>query len=351
MAMHVHFVGSVSLESTADFFEAAGDTVKPFLKRCPDGEVGPRRNWINYQWPVFRSMPFLEPAKQQSLGAVAGMPPQLTLKEGTVPEAIRFGELGYAREARVSYQEFVAARERGSFEPGTRFQVCLPTPIAAVVAFAVPADLQAVLPAYEAAMVREIGRICSAIPHRDLAIQWDVAVEMIQWDGRFPGVPSPPNLPQIYAAAFERLGAAIPPGVELGFHFCYGDNDAKHLIEPLDLTKAVELANLVTASVKRSVNWLHMPVPIDRDDLAYFAPLKALNRAPETELFLGLVHAKGGVEGTLRRMKSARVFVDDFGIATECGMGRVRTPELTVEIMRIHAQAATAWSKDSSLGS
>src|SRR2546430_3323840 len=50
----------------------------------------------------------------------------------------------------------------------------------------------------------------------------------------------------------------------------------------------------------------HLPVPRDRTDPAYYAPLAALRLRPETELYLGLVHATDGVEGSARRMEVAR---------------------------------------------
>jgi hypothetical protein len=83
-----------------------------------------------------------------------------------------------------------------------------------------------------------------------------------------------------------------------------------------------------------------MPVPIDRSDDAYFAPVKQLNRTQGTELYLGLVHAKGGVEGTKRRMQADRKVTPDFGIATECGMARTRTVEMVKELLRVHAEAS-----------
>jgi hypothetical protein len=83
-----------------------------------------------------------------------------------------------------------------------------------------------------------------------------------------------------------------------------------------------------------------MPVPRDRSDEAYFAPLHALRLRPETELSLGLVHHTDGLEGTRRRMATAENFVKDFSIATECGFGR-RDPATIPELLRIHAQAAT----------
>ena len=61
MTRAVHFVGSIGLDSTQDVFEIAGATVKDHLKRCPDGEVGSRRLWISYQWPLLRATAFLEP--------------------------------------------------------------------------------------------------------------------------------------------------------------------------------------------------------------------------------------------------------------------------------------------------
>lgn len=196
-------------------------------------------------------------------------------------------------------------------------------------------------------MVREVAKIYGAIPHQSLAIQWDVSMEMLQWDGRLPYMPQPPNAAQLFAGQFARLCKPIPHEVELGFHLCYGDVDAKHFIEPQDLGKAVELANLITSSVARPVSWMHMPVPANRDDDAYFAPLKNLQRAAGMEVYLGLVHGSDGAPGTLRRMHTAAKYTEDFGIATECGIARARTPEMAREIMRVHAEAAREFSQPS----
>jgi methionine synthase II (cobalamin-independent) len=126
----------------------------------------------------------------------------------------------------------------------------------------------------------------------------------------------------------------------MGIHLCYGDFEAKHFVEPLDTGKMVELANLFTHNSTRPLTWIHLPVPVDRDDEAYFAPLTGLERGERTELYLGLVHAKDGTAGTLRRMQAAHKTVKDFGIATECGMGRSRTPELVRELLQVHVSAA-----------
>ena len=82
-----------------------------------------------------------------------------------------------------------------------------------------------------------------------------------------------------------------------------------------------------------------MPVPRDRSDDAYFAPLKNLRLRPETELCLGLVHHTDGIDGTKKRLATARRHVQTFSIATECGFGR-RRPETIPELLRIHAAVA-----------
>ena len=331
---NVHFVGSVALDTPADVYAAIGKYCGPYVKRIPDGEPGGRRLWISWQIPVLRANPSLAPVGQ-------GLVP-LKLADGVNPEAIHFGELGYAREARPSYDDFVVARRAGTIPAGVRFQVSLPTPWAVVTPFCQQPDARAVFPAYERAMLRELERICVAIPHEDLAIQWDVCIEMLAWDGQWANARSFPGMDQVFAANFARLGETVPRGVELGFHLCYGDLDAKHFAEPVDAAKMTEMANLIAGSVSRPIAWMHMPVPIERDDDAFYRPLKDLRLAPQTELYLGLVHVRDGVEGTRRRMAAARKVVPVFGIASECGISRGRDPNLALDFIKAYAGAAAA---------
>src|SRR5581483_10375971 len=131
---------------------------------------------------------------------------------------------------------------------------------------------------------------------------------------------------------------AVPTDVELGIHLCYGDYDAKHFVEPLDAGKEVELANAIAELAERPLGWMHMPVPIARTDDAFYAPLADLRLPPETELYLGLIHADGR---DAERVAAAQKVVSDFGVATECGIARQRTPEQVRELIRAHA-AVTA---------
>jgi len=335
----VHLVGSIGLDTTPEVFATVGRLLGPHLKRVPDGEPGGRRLWISWQYPLLRANPFLQPAGPPSVFGV-GFPP-LKVADDVAPGEVRFGELGYSREARASYLDFQQARQRGELPPGVKFQVSLPTPSAVIGAFCDPEAVPAVLPAYERAMLAEVERVCAAIPHHDLAMQWDVCSEMVQWDGRWRVRPYP-GIENDFRRTFARLAAAVPTDVELGFHLCYGDLDAKHFIEPEDLGKAVELANLILGCVGRPVAYVHMPVPISRADDAYFAPLTGLQRPPGTDLYLGLVHAADGVEGTRRRMAAASRYVSEFGIASECGIARARRPETVLDILQVSAAAAEA---------
>ena len=78
-----------------------------------------------------------------------------------------------------------------------------------------------------------------------------------------------------------------------------------------------------------------MPVMRNRNDETYFKPLKNLGIPNDTKLILGLVHFTDGVEGGKARMATANKFVDDYGIATECGFGR-RDPDTILELLQIH---------------
>ena len=132
---------------------------------------------------------------------------------------------------------------------------------------------------------------------------------------------------------------SLATGVDLLFHFCYGDANHKHVVEPTDMADMVDLANELTRRVSRPIQMIHMPVPRDRSDDAYFEPLRRLALPPATLLCLGLVHHTDGLDGTRRRIEAAQRYRCDFGIATECGFGR-RRPETIADLIDIHAQAA-----------
>jgi hypothetical protein len=136
-----------------------------------------------------------------------------------------------------------------------------------------------------------------------------------------------------------ELGNMVPATVELGFHLCYGDFGHQHFVQPKDMSVLATLAGQIVAGLRRPLDWVHMPVPRDRDDDAYFAPMRRLRLPADTELFLGLIHATDGMDGVRRRIAAAQQWVPAFGVATECGLGR-RAPESIPALLRLHRAAA-----------
>ena len=329
---HVHLVGSMNLPSAEMAMSMAASQLGDALLRLPDGEPGPRRGWVFYQRPMFIHHQQLVP--DESTGGTPDVMSRRKVRDGVTASEIEFPELGYAREAQTSYRWFAEAKAEGRVPAHTRFQVSLPTPWGICMSALYPSAVPTVEPAYEAAMLREVEAILAAIPPDQLAIQWDVCLEMLLYDGRV----FPLEWDDVtFRARFTRLTAAIPAEVHLGTHLCYGDYDGKHAIEPIDGAKLAEMANLVTEESARPLQFIHMPVPIERDDDAYFAPFAGLQLHPATEVFLGLIHHADGIEGARQRMEAAIPYVPEFGVATECGIGRIHTTSEIETIFDIHA--------------
>ncbi len=110
------------------------------------------------------------------------------------------------------------------------------------------------------------------------------------------------------------------------------------MIQPKDLATCVKMANATVEASSRPVDWIHMPVPRDRDDDAFFAPLADLATG-DTRIFLGLIHHTDGEEGSRRRLATASRYLEHFGLATECGFGR-RAPETLTELLGVHTALA-----------
>ena len=340
----VHLVGSAPLASAAEMFETVSRWLAPHLPRLPDGETGRRANWINAIEPVFAEHPDFERTDdlfKRANSDTAGWF-RYRVKPGIDPRAVGFERLFDAAAAIESYALFKRLKEQGTIAARTRFQVALAPSVAVIRRYVVEEQQAALEPAYEAAQFAEIAKMARAIPPQELAVQWDLASAIFERLER--GLPTRygkdrAEMMESFARYAIRLGEQVPEGVELLFHLCYGDNKHKHSIEPASTAIPVAFANRVLAGIGRPVQLFHLPVPRERDDEAYFAPLRDFEGGPETRLSLGLVHHTDGVVGTLRRIAVAKRYLPDFLIATECGFGR-RAPETLPELLRIHAEVA-----------
>jgi hypothetical protein len=100
-----------------------------------------------------------------------------------------------------------------------------------------------------------------------------------------------------------------------------------------------DIANRLLVATRRRLDWLHLPVPRERDDVAYFTSLANMKLQKTTELYLGLIHLTDGLAGTRRRMAAADKVISNYGISTECGFGR-RAPETIPALLELHRVAA-----------
>jgi hypothetical protein len=343
MARNIHLVGSVPMANAREVFEQVTAALGPRIKRLPDGETGERGDWITWLEPVFAQHPaFTKSGEFFRVHASGTGRERYTLKPGFDASDVHIGNLSYADIAKQSYAEFKRLKDIGKILPGTKFQVDLVPAHSVIWLFLVDALHAPIDPIYNEAVKREIDKIAAAVLHQELAIQFDVASAVFARLERHEASSyghTKAQMQETFGNIMVDLGNRVPADVDLLYHLCYGDSNHRHVVEPTDMSDMVEFANRVSRDIKRPVQLVHMPVPRNRADDAYFAPLRRLKLRPETELCLGLVHHTDGVEGTKKRLATARKYAGDFSIATECGFGR-RDPRTIAELLRIHAEIA-----------
>ncbi len=337
----VHLIGSVPMADAETVFRTVARELGPFLARIPDGETGNRHRWIWWQREMLLHHPAMELdpdtppfALRQWDGVIVRTTDWIRFRPGIDPATVTF-DTGYAEAAIDSYAVFRRLRETGEIPAGVRFQVCLPTPMASGYMYVSPASLAAYLPVYERSLLTALRRIVDAVPHRDLSIQWDVCQEVLIFEQYFPHRPD--SYRSDIFAGLARLGDAVPADVECGYHLCYGSPADAHLVMPKDAAILVEIADGLIDRLKRKLDFLHLPVPRDRADAAYYAPLRDLRLPAGATLYLGLIHHNDH-DGDQARIAAASGVVGSFGVATECGWGR-GDPERVPDLLAAHRHA------------
>lgn len=130
--------------------------------------------------------------------------------------------------------------------------------------------------------------------------------------------------------------------------FSPGDMNHCHWHEPTSLAAVVDRGIRVMEASPHKISWFHCPVPksvVERPEVgldSYLAPLRDFLPYLEksgTELYLGVVH-ENKPELTRLMIEAARKFVPTFGIATECGGGRMEWEdfESTLKIARDNSE-------------
>jgi hypothetical protein len=356
----VMLVGSLPFETVEEGLRAVGSKLGDDVIAIPDGEVGPRKMWCMFlATNTYAKHPNLVESRRPSPAVISneekpvgdkkvrpGAAEQyhwtFRLKEGV--KHLDFGELGYAAAARDSYAAFCRLRNEGVIAKGVRFQVSLvATDSGTNVYFDDVRTWPMIHEAYARAMKAEISRMLEVIPADDLAIQLDLAWEVVDMsigDERyFPWWP-PSTLDQKFERYMDHLvdlAAGVPQDVLLGLHWCYGTWGGWPMTEMRSLELCVRLSNAAVARIPRRVDYVHMPM-VQQPDKNFLAPLRDLDIGG-TRVFFGLIHPQDGLEGASRRIELTKQYLSDFGVGAVCGFGR-EDPRQLGNILDLHKAAA-----------
>jgi methionine synthase II (cobalamin-independent) len=341
LARGAHLVGGLAAPGATEAMTTTATILGRHLTRLTDGETGPRSQWIWWQID-----------KLTALDGIAMGPPHVNPETGNpdysvfpgleVADGIQIPDraLGYADAAVASYGEFVRLREAGVIPADVRFQVSVPTPFAVVVAWSSGESQRRLWQPFKDALFAEVATIQAEIPAADLAIQWDVAVEIGSLEGVFTAIDELKPFERIVAELVDCLEQVQPPA-ERGLHLCYGDYKHRHFKAPTDLSLVVRLANAVAE--RTSYDFVHMPVDREHGRSAeYFAALRDL-RIDGGEVSLGVIDYEDDPARIDELVAAADTAGVPYAVATECGMARLgeRGEAVTLsDLLEQHARVA-----------
>ena len=213
----------------------------------------------------------------------------------------------------------------------------MPTPFAVVVAWSAGESQRRLWQPFKDALFAEVATIQREIPADDLAIQWDVAVEVGVLEGVFTPIEELATERRIVDELVACVEQVAPPA-ERGLHLCYGDYKHRHFTAPTDLDLLVRLANAVAA--RASIDFVHMPVDREHGRSArYFAALSEL-RVNGGDLALGVIDYENDAARIDELVAAADSAGISYAVATECGMGRLGERGETVTLADLLAQHA-----------
>ncbi|SMQ46020.1 unnamed protein product [Zymoseptoria tritici ST99CH_3D7] len=335
-SLGVHLVGSAPFPSTSTAFREHALGLPSRLKRIPDGETGERHYFTAFQAGKFSAAPEVlvdftdnqdSQRKDFTVEEVKAAVEKLEAKGGI--------ETGYDVAANESYSVFRKLKEEGVIPKDVKFQVGIPSVASTIGPMINHAFQPALEPLYEASLFRALQNIQAAIPHDQLSIQLDLAVDMAFWEGQYltPWFAQGEGVDAVreYIVAYVgRMMARIEEDVELGVHFCYGDMAHKHFYEPPTTLAITSLLTHMLVFPHR-ISYIHFPIPVSAQTSlpTFLAPLTDITPTlmeKGLEVYPGVVQFDDE-KGTRERIAAVTRACPGlkFGVATECGWGR--TPE------------------------
>ncbi|CAJ2509919.1 Uu.00g058190.m01.CDS01 [Anthostomella pinea] len=324
-----HLVGSVPLPDAETVFRQCTAGHPDRLKHLPDGEPGFLNLFTTFQSLLFQASPDLCTKFKYNVPVANGEFTEQQI-EDAVEKLKQNGplETHYDTNAIESYGTFRKLKDEGERNkvPGSKVE-----------------------PTYQDALYCAIRNMQDSIPHGELAIQIDLAVDTAFYEGvlykPWFGDGNIEKIREFTVDYIVRMVSQVDEDVEVGLHNCYGDMDHRHWMEPKSLAVVTERGLRVFEKSPRSINFFHCPVPKSAGDHleAYLEPLKELLpkfKEHGTDLYLGVVHYDDSA-ATQKMIKAAQKVLRDFpfGVGTECGWGRT-PPEQVEGIMKISTEVS-----------
>ena len=322
-ATDVHFNGAVNMPDAETVFRELASRVGDLAHAYPDGETGPLNRWAMYPLDALLATEGLADAGVRRFMRTNDEFPQVKIEDGV--DEIRMSDLGYTDLFLAGYELFGRLRDEGVIPASVRFQVQLPTPTAPLSLLVRPQDFARLYGPLESAMFADLERFLAAVPHDDVEVQWDVAAEFSLLEDedwyKFGEFRDPDSVVPNLARCID----VVPEDVRVGLHLCYGDYKHGHESEPESLGTQVKLVNDAAGAAHRRIDFAAFTVPQNRDDEEFFEPLKELRPESVGRSYFGIVpyYPSRQPQGTVAR-QAANIdrYVADWGVCTECGMGR-----------------------------
>jgi hypothetical protein len=340
MTRDVLLTGSVPLKPATKVLETVSQELGGLLSRISDGD---QQGWIVAAFNAFAQNDALEMVRKEELTSGGAVVPVFRLKEGlSVADIGALGPYGYAEKAIESYAEFKRLRDEGVIPAGTRFQVTMPGPLTTVFVIELPPEQ--LIPLAVAALEREVERLVAEVPAADLAIQFDIAVEVEREEYR--RTPAEFEIAMYGTLAWSEdqmvdavasLASRVPAEAEVGFHLCSIWHHSKSGGQ--DNRVLVAVANQIRARMSRPISYVHIPSTPQHDE-ADFALLRDLKLDPDTKLYLGVIHLSDGLAGARKRIAAADAVLPDFGVAHFCGLGGPQDDTTLPAMFALHRDAA-----------
>ena len=134
-------------------------------------------------------------------------------------------------------------------------------------------------------------------------------------------------------AQVRNLSPQIPEGVALGYHFCFGTLGGWPRFPPGRPGRDRGARECVRGGLGRRVDWIHIPL---LDTPTRRSSRRSRSSSPAA---LASIWARSTIWSALRKLRLARRYFPDFGLAAYCGFGRSPVSALP-GILDEHLQAA-----------